>query len=305
MFKPNLKNTTENESSKVIPLKKEPAPFSANQVADAQGVVSNLLKGRVELALLTLFGLFLGLAVAGYMLSNITMDLLDMAPLVLYVDKMSYPLFVGKVSMSVFLLTVNFIFLDLISEYFGKRTALLTCFVSALSVVALWGVLKAIPLMPAMVNPTQTIWAMQTLFDKDVRDVLSYASVLFVGMGIQTVIYNGIRKMTRGKYTIIRLFFSRLLGGLFPAAVGLVALYWPLFDVVKVSSQIVIQYVQWASLGLFMIPLFYFIQFPFYLIVGSAHATFVHSQYKKKNEIIDEDEITFFTSRKNIQQKRI
>ncbi|MBI2338941.1 MAG: VUT family protein [Deltaproteobacteria bacterium] len=245
---------------------------------------------RPEFALILLCSLFLVVVVLSYILQGKVATLTEMPIAVLEVDNSRYPLHIGVIPFSVFLLALALICLDLVNEFYGQRDAFFLSLSGGIAVLFVWALLKGLTYVPTDLGQAAFDRAYAVLFNLDPRFSL---------------VFELFRQLTHSGFIIIRLFMAHLLGLAVFSAVGAALENESPLILGEALQLALTRYVQWFLVSFLLIPIFYVLMIPFRILVGRAHYATVKVRFAKKKVFRYDNQDNFFEGRSEMQEKRI
>lgn len=260
---------------------------------------------RPEFALILLCSLFLVVVVLSYILQGKVATLTEMPIAVLEVDNSRYPLHIGVIPFSVFLLALALICLDLVNEFYGQRDAFFLSLSGGIAVLFVWALLKGLTYVPTDLGQAAFDRAYAVLFNLDPRFVFSLAGSVVVGFGFTSLVFELFRQLTHSGFIIIRLFMAHLLGLAVFSAVGAALENESPLILGEALQLALTRYVQWFLVSFLLIPIFYVLMIPFRILVGRAHYATVKVRFAKKKVFRYDNQDNFFEGRSEMQEKRI
>lgn len=263
-----------------------------------------MMNQRAIAGLLLLSFSFLCFLFLGWFLDQFHFRLLDFAPIVLKVEQEAFPLMIGRVAYQTLFLSLAFLSLILVNEFFGLKSAFLLLVTGALWLLSLWGILNTFSIFPFVETSDRMNQIDSYLVDLGLEQTLGLVAGLVAAGIVMSIMYHLFRKLTHGSFSLFRFFLSQILG--LPAFAAIVALFpfLPEIRIGPVISEGLVRLVQHLSLFFLLIIPFYIVKIFFSGIIGKKHLDEIRGQFAKKS-LFRHEEKNFFESKQANQEQRI
>lgn len=259
---------------------------------------------RAEFSYVLLTAIFLTMVILAWMFKEVTFVFFDNAPVILKVNDVNFPLYIGKLPFQIVLLAFALLTLNLMNEFFGARSPFFISLASGGVLFLSWFFLNLLPWLPNIENSENINYAFRSTFSFNKRYLISLIASVIIGFGFISYFFEIFRKMTHNSFSIVRLFMTHIVGLCVFLAIFVFLNSPPETSFGSMLALFIARFIQWFFLFIIFVPFYYIVKFSFRIIIGDEHYGGVAERFKKKS-LFKHEEKDFFESRKETQEKRI
>lgn len=259
---------------------------------------------RVTLGLLILVSLYWVTVMMAWFFYKLPIYLFQEPPLYIDLGGASYPVLLGRFSMTTPLLVLALLFLNLANEFFGRGVALMLSLSGVLALPAVWGMTLGVEFFINLQEATRIQGFYDLVLDPSPIVLIALIDTVVVGYGFFSWIYDGLRKLAHGRFFYIRVILAHVFGLNFVVVCVVASNVFPQVILGKALALYAAEYTHWLVLSLLALPVYFVVKLVCRLIVGRGHYEGIKGRYAKKKIVkpVDQD---YFESRQERLEKRI
>lgn len=239
--------------------------------------------GQVLLVSLFIFFVLLSWLLKGGVFNFVTMD-----PILLSMGGNSYPVALGHFSLQTICLVFALIILFLLHEFFGFAATISSLLSASIVLAGLWVIMKGLPLVASHLRLMGVQEALAPLVLGSKRDIIKACLTISVGFLPPVFFFEIFRRITHNTFSIIRLFLAQVLGlGAVAFVISFLENYPNINDGLWMANALS-HYIHWFLIFVFLIPVYYLLRIPFWVISRGDRYKQLKSKYtgkKSKNKL--------------------